>query len=901
MKPDDSRPDPDALIAAAEAPRARLKLFLGAAPGVGKTWEMLAEAKRLLADGQDVVAGLIETHGRAETEAQLAGIPLLPRRAVPYRGHTLSEFDLDAALARRPALLLVDELAHTNAPGSRHAKRWEDVAELLQAGIPVWTTLNVQHLESLNDDIARITGIRPAETLPDSVLELADEIELIDLPPADLRTRMREGRIYRGETARRALDGFFTEGNLAALREIALRRAAAHVGGSVRSLMRRSGIAGPWPSSERVLALIGAHGAPDAVVRHAKRLADSLQVPWLALHVETATEGAAAAAAARAPLALAADLGAEILHRTAPNDAGLVAELLAVARARNATYLVIGRRRASPWRRLLSPGIADRLLRQAPDFVVQVVPVPPAGRVPEPPPKPREGGVEWLRYAGAATLICAVTAAGETGRARLPVTAADMVYLAAVVTVAAAWGTGPALLAAGLSLLAWDFFFVEPIYALSISDPRDIITAVVFAAVAVLTGGLAGRVRGEAKAAAARIEGLRRIAAFSRRLGVPATEHDLLTEIVRQAAGLAGDAIVLVAQAGDDLLLGAAEPQAVATTPGLDEGAWAAARWAVANAAAAGQGTRTLPSAAWRFIPMRTTRGVLGALGVRPGPDFDATLPQALDTLADQAAVALERVRLANEAARGAAMAETQKLRTALLASLGHDLRTPLTGIRGAASTLRTAWTQLTEDIRADLLASIEEDVGRMARFLANITDLTRLETGEIHPRLGSVAVGEIVEAAIARMPGAKLVTVDIRPPRLCARADAALLEQVLFNILDNAAKYSPSSGLIRLRAFQEGHEVRIATADEGVGIPAEDLPHVFDSFFRVQRRDRVIAGTGLGLAIARGMIEAMGGRIEAQSPRPDMPRDGLPGTVVTLTLPVAAPARAPAPAEVAQ
>ena len=898
MKQDDKRPDPDALIAAAEPPRARLKLFLGAAPGVGKTWEMLAEAKRLLADGQDVVAGLIETHGRAETEAQLTGIPLLARRAVPYRGHTLSEFDLDAALARRPALLLVDELAHTNAPGSRHAKRWEDVAALLQAGIPVWTTLNVQHLESLNDDIARITGIRPAETLPDHVLELADEIELIDLPPADLRTRMREGRIYRGETARRALDGFFIEGNLAALREIALRRAAAHVGGSVRSLMRRSGIAGPWPSSERVLALIGAHGAPEAVVRHAKRLADSLQVPWLALHVETATEGAASAAASRAPLALAADLGAEILHRTAPNDAGLITELLAVARARNATYLVIGRRSAALWRRVLSPGIADRLLRQAPDFVVQVVPVPPATRTPEKPPKPGATTQDWLRYCAAAALVGATTAAGVALRSRVPIPAADMVYLAGVVSVAAAWGTGPALLTAGLSVLAWDFFFIEPVYALSIANPRDIITAVVFAAVAILTGGLAGRVRGEAKAAAARIEGLRRIAAFSRRLGVPATETDLLGEIARQAAGLAGDALVLVSGLEDDLILGAAEPADAATNPVLDEGAWAAARWAVANGANAGQGTRTLPSAAWRFIPMHTARGVLGALGVRPAADFDATLPQALETLADQAAVALERVRLANEAARGAAMAETQKLRTALLASLGHDLRTPLTGIQGAAGTLRTAWDHLPEATRQDLLASIEEDVGRMARFLANITDLTRLETGEIHPRLGAVSVTETVDAAITRLPGAKLVTVDIRPPTLCVHADAALLEQVLFNVMDNAAKYSPASGLIRLRGAQEGHHVRIAIADEGVGIPAEDLPHVFDSFFRVQRRDRVVAGTGLGLAIARGMIEAMGGHIEAQSPRPDMPRDGLPGTVVTLSLQVAAPLRAGATLE---
>jgi len=884
MPPEEGRPDPDALLAAlaAEEPRCgRLKLFLGAAPGVGKTWEMLAQARRQRAEGQDVLAGVIETHGRAETEAQLGDLPVLPRITLPYRGQTLEEFDLEAALARRPGLLLVDELAHTNAPGSRHAKRWEDVAELLEAGIPVWATLNVQHLESLNDDVARITGVRPAETLPDRVLEMADEIELIDVPPAALRQRLRDGKIYRADNARRALDGFFKEGNLAALREIALRRAAAHVDGDVQDWRRRTGVAGPWPAAERVLALVGPDAAAVAVVRQAKRLADALHAPWVALHVERAGKDAESALAARAPLALAAQLGADGGVRV-PTSGDLLTTLLEVAGARNATHLVIGRAPAPLWRKLSGRTLGYQLLQRAPDFTLHVVPAPGDMVVRR---RPRAGERQgWLPWAATVALVVAVTGAGVALRTVLPTEAADMIYLGAVVASAAIWGLWPALLAAALGLLAWDFFFIPPLYAVTIESPRDLVTATVFAAVAVLTGGLAGRVRAEARAAGARIEGLRRIGAFSRRLGEPTTEADLLAEIARQAAALARCAVVLTDQ-GEGLGVRAAEP------PGamLDEGAWAAARWASARGEAAGRGTATLPSAGWRFLPMRTIRGKLGVLGLSSQENLDEPTLQALEALADQAAVALERVRLAGEAARAAAMEETQRLRTALLASLGHDLRTPLAGIQGAAGTLRTAWDGLAPATRADLLASIEDDVGRMARFLANIAELTRLEGGEVRPHLGPVPVAEAVEAAIARLPGAPFVATGQPDPTLHALADAVLLEQALFNVLDNAVKYAPHGSLVRVRIGAEHGEVSVAVTDEGVGIPLDDLPRVFDSFFRVQRRDRTAPGTGLGLAIARGLVEAMNGRIDARSPRPDAPRIGLPGTVVTIRVPRAA------------
>ncbi len=910
--PEAPRPDPDALLALAAAEgRGRLKVFLGAAPGVGKTWEMLSQARRRLAAGADVLAGVIETHGRAGTIAEAEGLPTLPLRDVAYRGQTLREFDLDAALARRPAVLLVDELAHTNAPGSRHAKRWEDVAELVAAGLEVWATLNVQHLESLNDDVARITGVRVAETLPDHVLDAADEIELIDVPPAELRARLHDGRIYARDTAARALDGFFREGNLASLRELALRRAAAHVDGDVRDWMRRSGVTGAWPSGERVLALVGPDPGASAVVRRAKRLAEALQAPWTVLHVERATS----LLVARPALALAAQLGADLDTRV---GADLVAITLAVARERSATHLVLGRGRAPLWRRLSGRTVAAALLQRAPDLALHVIPNTDA------PPRPARARPRepWGRWAAAAALVAAVTAAGCALRGRVPAETMGMLYLAAIVAGATAWGRPAALAMAAASFLAWDVFFIPPLYTLSIGSPRDLIALGVFALVATLAGTLAGRVRAEAQAAQARVEGLRRIAAFSRRLGEASTEPDLLAEIARQAAAIAGRALVLAPcahpaprqddAAPRDLAIRAVEPPVDPTgnpagsTPGdppgdpIDEGAWAAARWAWSHGEPAGQGTPTLPAASWRLLPLHTLRGTLGVLGVRSPAPLDDTATQTLGALADQAAIAWERVLLANEAARTAAMEETQRLRTALLASLGHDLRTPLAGIQGAAGTLRTAWDQLDTPTRADLLDSIEDDVGRMARFLANITDLTRLESGQISPRLARTDLAEVLDAALSRIPGAPHVAVRVSDPSPAALADPALLEQVLVNLLENAVKYAPAGSLTLVRITAEPGLACISVADEGIGIPADDLPHVFDSFFRARRGDRIPPGTGLGLAIARGLVEAMAGRIDARSPRPDTPADGLPGSVLTVRLPAApppVPPRAPSPA----
>ncbi len=880
---DPTRPDPDRLLAAAlREHEGRLKIFLGAAPGVGKTWAMLARARALLDSGTDVVAGVIETHGRAGTEEQTLGLPALPPLMLEDRGRTLAEFDLFGALKRRPALLLMDELAHHNAPGAHHAKRWEDVRALLAAGVDVWTTLNIQHVESLNDDVARITGVRVQETVPDHVLDEAAEIELIDLSPQALRERLREGRIYRPEVATRALENYFREGNLAALREIALRRTASRVDRDVRDWMQAQRVDGPWPAAEHVLALIGPDEAGEAVVRYAKRLADALHADWSVLHVERAHQPPMR----RRSLALARELGASVETR---GGRDLVAVAREAAGQRNATQLVVGR--ALPvqgwrrWRTLLRGrrNLAATLMRALPDLPLHAVPTA------APRPRPRvmatrlRGGrpLFWVT-----ALVALVTEAGLLAEPLLREDTVGMLFLVAVVAAALLGGLGLSLFAAALAFLSWDFFFIPPVHSITIGNTHDAVGLLVFAAVAGVTGTLGGRVRAEARAAQARIDSMRRVGAFGRALSGPVDENGLAREIASQAAQIAGEAVVLLPP---DLLPAASVP------PGteLDERSLAAARFCAANRVETGRGTPTLPSALWRFRLLEPAHGAPMVLGVR-GADPAATgadTPehQALDVLADQATLALDRMRLFVLAAEASAMEDTQKLRTALLGSLGHDLRTPLTGIRGAADTLRGAWDHLNPDTRNDLLSAIDEDVVRMTRFLANITELTRLESGQIKPRAEIVSLPAVVEAAIARVPGAAQATVSVSPEAEGRRAlaDPALLEQVLVNVLDNSAKYSPqwSHIAVRITAPVPG-ELLVEIADEGVGVPAADLPHLFDSFFRSTRGDRVAPGTGLGLAIARGLVDAMGGRIVAQSPRPDVPRDAAPGTLVSISLP---------------
>jgi len=871
----DSRPDPDALLANLHPEtRGRPKIFLGAAPGVGKTWEMLVAANHKREAGVDVVAGLIETHGRAGTIEEIGGLEILPRCKIPYRGQVLEEFDLDAALARKPALLLIDELAHTNAPGLRHAKRWQDVREIIDAGIDVWTTLNIQHLESLNDPVARITGMRVAETIPDTVLDLADEIELVDLPPAELRTRLQEGKIYRQDVASRALGQFFREGNLGALREMALRRAAQRVDKDVTRYMRAQAIPGPWPASERVLALIGPDASADNVVRHAARLADALKAPLMAFHVERQDDNANVQHA----LDLTVQLGGTVATTTTSDT---VTAALNYAAEQNITHIVIGRGATRRWWwRLGGRTMGEVLTRKAAAFTLHFVPVPAAApaRV-----KVAAPLLPWLDYAWVAAVLLAVTLAGVELRRYIPQEAMGLIFIAVIAGAASRFGRAAGLVASLAGFLLWNFFFLTPIYTFSVSDPRDVVALAVFLLVGIVTGSLAGRVRVEARNASARIEALRRISLFGQRFSGAATQTDILRGAAAEAAAMTAGGVVLLSEK-QTLQSPVAEPAGI----WLDDAALAAADWSFRNNIETGIGTATLPSVPWRFIPLRVGGNPIGILGAKPNGPPPEPLSQTLAALADQTAMALERVRLTINAAQTEVREDNQKLRTALLSSLSHDLRTPLTAIRGAAETLARAGDALDPATRADLLASITQDTGRMTKFLSNIMEMARVETGEINARRERLLLADVVEAAVARIQGAIYAGVNIADDATHVLADPALLEQLLVNILDNAVKYAPEGSRIAISARRAVSKIAISVADEGVGIPAADVPHVFDSFFRATRGDRVAPGTGLGLAIAKAFTEAMGGSIRAQSPRLDLPADGAPGTVITVELPAA-------------
>lgn len=869
MADEPARPDPDALLALARREgRGRLKVFLGAAPGVGKTMEMLAEAHRRRAGGADVLVGIVETHGRAETAAAVGDLPILPRARIAYRGQALEEFDLDGALAHRPEVLLLDELAHTNAPGSRHPKRWQDVEELREAGIEVWTTMNVQHLESLSEAVARITGVRVAETVPDRVLAEADAVELIDIPPAELIERMRQGRIYRPDQASRALKGFFKEGNLAALREMALRRTAERVDADVTDYMRANAIAGPWPAGDRVMALIGADPSAETVVREARRVADALKAPLVALHVEqpTADPGADPGPALR----LAERLGAET---ETVAGADLPSAILREARVRNVTHIVIGRGRPGWWRRLTGRTLSAVLLRRAADFTLHLVPEP-AGAPRRLPPQ-RRALPFWIGWAATPVLVALTTLVGIAFDGVVPEGALGMIYLVPIVASAVGFGPIQGGLAAALSFLCWNFLFLPPRYTLTIAGPQDVVGVVVFALVALLLAGTTGSLGRSVRAARARMLGLRRLVEFSRRLGAAGDKADLVQAIAEEASRIAGGpacVLLLLPPLPGETVPEPVVRAAVPVDAEPDEASMAAARWAAANRRAAGRGTDTLPSAAWQFRPMRTARGLAGLVGLRPpegGGPLDGEGDRALDALLDQAAVALERAELMEERARGEARAETEALRTALLTSLGHDLKTPLTSIRGAVATLRTSGAALSEATRTDLLATAEEETERLSRWIANILDIVRIENRQIEPRRETVDLGEAAETAASRAARAhrRQVALELGLRPAVPRLDPALIDQVLANLLDNALKFSAPDGRVTVRLARDGPEVAITVEDDGPGIPREDLQRVFDPFFRATRTDRVAAGSGLGLAICRGLVHAMGGRIAAESP----------------------------------
>lgn len=851
-------------------------------PGVGKTYEMLSAAARRKADGVDVVVGLVETHGRKDTEALVAPFEVLPRKPIEYRDRTLLEFDIDAALERRPGLLLVDEYAHSNAPGSRHPKRWQDVEELLAAGIDVWTTLNVQHLESLVEVVWRITGVRQQETVPDAVFARADAIEVVDITPEELRERLSAGKVYVPETARLASDRFFKLENLTALRELALRRAAQTVDDALVGQMRRGGIEGPWAAGERILVLIGGDPLSAALVRAGRRLADMMDAKWTVLHVErpnrptSPAQGAEVAAAFR----LAEQLGASVVS-IAGDD--LPSTLLAYARRNNITQLVIGRSRGAPWRAAVGRSLAHTLLEQADGVAVHVITDAASDTAPAPRRRPR--AIPWNGYATAvaAVVVASLIAAGIDRVASGANLA--MVFLLAVLVTGLSSGFGPSILAAALAAVSYNFFFLEPRLSFVIGHATDILTFAVFFVVAVIAGSLAGRLKDQASATSRRAAAIGSLLTASRSLAAVATRADAAKTLAEQAAATTGSAAIVLLPDAGDLRPIAGSPELRA----LGAGALAAARWAYEKGEVAGAGTGTLPQAGWRFWPLQGLHARVGVAGVETETFSGGESERLLLALLEQGAVALERAELASASAEAKALRRSDQLRAALLNSISHDLKTPLSTVLGAVTTLIDYGEGLKPAVRRDLLNSIREEADRLARYVGDLLDMTRLEGGALTTRLQATDVREVLQAALERVnrrAGGRRFEKDFPTSLTLVDADPVLLEQALVNILENAIHYSPDDTAIEVAAYEDRSNVVISIEDEGSGIPTAELERVFNKFRRIEQPSDRGKGIGLGLAISKGFVEAQGGRIAAASPIHGDAKTGMRGTRILISLP---------------
>jgi two-component system sensor histidine kinase KdpD len=890
MKPDEPRrPDPEALLAKAnQARRGRLKVFLGMAPGVGKTYEMLRTARRRKADGDDVVVGVVESHGRRETESLLRGLEVLPRRPIEYKERTLLEFDIDGALERRPKLLIVDEYAHSNAPGSRHPKRWQDVGELLAAGIDVWTTLNVQHLESLVDVVLRITGVRQRETVPDSALSRADDIELVDITPDELRMRLADGKVYVPETARLAADNFFKPENLTALRELALRRMAQTVDDQLVATMREKGVEGPWAAGERIVVLVGGDLMASALVRAGRRLSDMMMdAPWTVAHVERPNQrplSAAALARLSDAQKLAEQLGGTTVMLTGDD---VVAAVMDYARRNNVTQIVIGKSQDSRLRELMGRALATALLRQANGAAVHVVTERSDGAEPGDQEAPRAFSADgWKGHVGA--LFFVAMAGGLAHLIEQFASGADlaMIFLLSVLAAGLSFGLWPAVSAATVAAFAYNFFFLEPRLSLSIGHATDVLTFMVFFVVALTSGWLIGRIRDQARQTSTRASAISSLLASSRRLSASATRDETAHALAEQISAAASAKAMVMLPTG-------AEIEAVAGAPLLEvlgAAQMAAARWAWEKGESAGHGTGTLPQTNWTFWPLQGVRHRVGVAGVeanaiRPGSDEE----RLVMALLDQGAVALERADLAISAVETETLRRSDRFRAALLNSISHDLRTPLSTVLGSTTTMIEYGDGMPAATRADLLQSVREEAERLNRYVGNLLDMTRLEGGGLNIREDWTDVRDVLMAAAERVErrlGQRHVERDFPPNLPPVRLDPNLLEQAVVNILENAIAYSPDNTAIDLAAYEDRNNVVISIEDEGKGIPTAELERVFEKFRRMEEPTDRTKGVGLGLSISKGFIEAMGGRIAAASPI-----HGDHGTRVLISLPKSPPA----------
>ncbi len=865
-----ARPDPDALLRRlqeedARERRGKLKIFFGFAPGVGKTYRMLQVARDLVAERKlDVVVGLVETHRRQETASLVLGLELLPRRKVEYRGRVLEELDLDAALSRKPQLLLVDELAHTNAPGSRHPKRWQDIGEILDAGIDVFSTMNVQHIESLNDVIAQITRVQVRETVPDSVVDRADAIELVDIAPEELLQRLKEGKVYLPEQARRAAEHFFQRGNLLALRELALRRTAQHVDEDVREFREQQGVAATWPAGERILVCVGPAPSSGRLIRAAARMGAGLRCPWVAAYVEpsgVATMSESDRERLEVHLRVAETLGGTVtrLMGSSVPDA-----ILHYARKHNVTRIIIGKPTHSRFRDRLRGSLLDEVVRGSGDIDVHVIngddtvdsgmrPTPVSAR--RSPPR---------HYVASAAVVLVAMGTAALLRATFQLPDLVMLFLLSVMISAASFGRGPALLAAALSVAAYDFFFVPPFHTFTVEDRNYFLTFAMMFGVGMAISELVGRLRRQEQDALEREERTAALYALTRDLGAA----DTIDEVARVAADHAQE--IFSARAAILAVDGDGAVHTLATSASglvLDAKDLGVAKWSYEHDQPAGLGTETLQGSRALCVPLRMGQSRLGVLALLPEGEllFRSDQRAFLELFSRQTAAALERLRLSEEAKGSALRARTEEMRASLLSAVSHDLRTPLATITGAATAIRDE--DLSPDTRAELVVSIIGEATRLERLVGNLLDMTRLESGGVSLKRDWVPLDEIVSSALTRLEERlerRAVVVDIGSDVPLVYVDPVLFEQLFVNLLENADKYTPPDAPIEVRGRSEGQLVSIDVIDHGPGIPHGAETKIFDKFFRGPHVG--VSGAGLGLPICKGIVEAHGGTISAEN-----------------------------------
>jgi two-component system, OmpR family, sensor histidine kinase KdpD len=882
----EARPDPDELlrhVQTEDTKRGKLKIFLGYAAGVGKTYAMLEAAYQRKEQGIDVVVGYVETHKRIETEELLEGLEILPRKQVEYHNVALPELDTDAIIKRRPQLVLVDEFAHTNAPGARHAKRYLDVEEILDAGIDVYTTLNIQHLESLNDVVAQVTGVIVRETVPDRVIDEASEIEVIDLPPDELLIRLQEGKVYVPEQAARAIQKFFRKGNLTALREMSLRRAAERVDDQMRAYMQTRAISGPWPAAERLLVCISPSPLSEHLVRTARRLAGELNAEWMVLFVETPQ------LAAMLPekrdrvnrlLRLAEELGAR--SQVLPSGSTIHATSQAImeyAHKNNVSKIIVGKPLRPRWQELMRGSLVDHLIHESGDIDVYVVTSSDRPAVP-PEENPLKLHSPLSSYIWSLLLVLAATVVGRLFVGRIEATNLVMVYLLAVVIAAVYLGRGPAILISLLSVLAFDFFFILPFYTFAVSDTQYIITFIALFVVGLVISQLTVRAREQAEAAQQREAETAELYDLSRDLAATSDMKMILRALVRHCEQSFHRETVILLPEGNRL-----NSRLASAGLQLSDEEMAVADWVYRHGEPAGRHTNTLPSAQLRYLPLRTERGVLGVLGVgKPGTaerDLTPAQRRLMEAFANQAAQAIERVILAEEARQMKLLQAAEKLQNALLNSISHDLRTPLVSITGALTALDEQSDSLDEENRKSLIQTAREEADRLNRLVGNLLSMTRIESGAIKLNLEPGDVQDVIGTALEQLgerTAGHRIKVSVPENFPLIPMDFTLMVQVVVNLLENAVKYSPRGSLIEVSASLQEKNVCLEIADRGVGIPTEDLARVFDKFYRVQRPESV-SGTGLGLSISKGIVEVHHGSIDAHT------RAGG-GTIIHVNLP---------------